>query len=305
MNMSEKRMLRITEQRAERENARHGDIFLPVNSYHCLVPVTYRELTLHWHEEMEITLIREGTSDYRVGQQPFRAQEGDIILIPPYCTHSAYEIPGETMISDSLVFHLDFLGAQGQDLSASKYLRPLAEGLLQMPEVIRREDPGYELIREAFLKALDSFLERRPFYEMRLRGELLQVITLLFEYGYVREPEESRNTFANRQQLKNVLQFIADHYREKIRVSDLADLSGFSESYFMSFFKQYVGMSCIQYINHYRVLKAANALEETSQPVMDIAMDHGFDNISYFNLQFRREFGMTPREFRTRQKKGA
>ena len=63
-----------TNQAAVREKARHGDIFLPVNSYHCLVPVTYRELALHWHEEMEITLIREGTSDYRVGQEPFRAE---------------------------------------------------------------------------------------------------------------------------------------------------------------------------------------------------------------------------------------
>ena len=292
-------------QAAVRENARHGDIFLPVNSYHCLVPVTYRELALHWHEEMEITLIREGMSDYRVGQEPFRAQEGDIILIPPYCMHSAYEIPGQTMVSDSLVFHLDLLGAQGQDLSASKYLRPLAEGQRQMPEVIRDGDTGYEIIREAFLKALDCFLGRPPFYEMLLREELLHIIILLFEFGYIRESEESRNAFANRQQLKAVLQYIAEHYREKIKVADLADLSGFSESYFMSFFKQYVGMSCIQYINHYRIQKAAHALEETSQPVMEIAMDHGFDNISYFNLQFRKEFGMTPREFRSRQKKGA
>ena len=159
-----------TNQAAVREKARHGDIFLPVNSYHCLVPVTYRELALHWHEEMEITLIREGTSDYRVGQEPFRAEEGDIILIPPYCTHSAYEIPGRTMVSDSLVFHLDLLGAQGQDLSASKYLRPLAEGQLQMPGVIRTSDRGYREIKEAFLGALDCFRNRPPFYEMRLRA---------------------------------------------------------------------------------------------------------------------------------------
>ena len=73
----------------------------------------------------------------------------------------------------------------------------------------------------------------------------------------------------------------------------------------MSFFKQYVGMSCIQYINHYRIQKAAHMLEETSRPVMEIAMDHGFDNISYFNLQFRKEFGMTPREFRSQHRRGA
>lgn len=34
-------------------------------------------------------------------------------------------------------------------------------------------------------------------------------------------------------------------------------------------------------------------------------MDQGFNNISYFNLQFRREFGMTPREFRARVRKGS
>ena len=294
-----------TNQAAVREKARHGDIFLPVNSYHCLVPVTYRELTLHWHEEIEITLIREGMSDYRVGQEEFRAEEGDIILIPPYCTHSAYEIPGKTMVSDSLVFHLDLLGAQGQDLSASKYLRPLAEGQLQMPEVIRSSDKGYGEIKKTFLRALDCFQSRPPFYEMLLRESLLHVIILLFELGYIREPQESRSTFINRLQLRNVLTYIAEHYREKIKVADLSDLSGFSESYFMSFFKQYVGMSCIQYINHYKIQKAAHALEETSQPVMEIAMDHGFDNISYFNLQFRKEFGMTPREFRSRHRRGA
>ena len=294
-----------TNQAAVREKARHGDIFLPVNSYHCLVPVTYRELALHWHEEMEITLIREGMSDYRVGQEEFRAEEGDIILIPPYCTHSAYEIPGRTMVSDSLVFHLDLLGAQGQDLSASKYLRPLAEGQLQMPEVIRSSDKGYGEIKETFLRALDCFQSRPAFYEMLLRESLFHVIILLFELGYIREPQEGHSTFINRLQLRNVLQYIAEHYREKIKVADLAGLSGFSESYFMSFFKQYVGMSCIQYINHYKIQKAAHALEETSQPVMEIAMDHGFDNISYFNLQFRKEFGMTPREFRSRHRRGA
>lgn len=285
---------------AEKEKASHGDIFLPVSSYHCLVPESYRELALHWHEEMEITLICEGMSDYKVGQVPFRAQQGDIVLVPPYCTHAAFEIPGKTMTSDSIVFHLDFLGAHGRDLSASKYLRPLSEGRMRMPAAIRPDDPGYGEILAAFIAAKDCFLEKPPFYEIRLREHLLHLLILLFEYGYITESEESRNAIENRQQLIGVLQYIADHYREKLNVAELAALSGFSESYFMNSFRQQVGMSCIRYINHYRIQRAAEALEETSAPVMEIAMDNGFDNISYFNLQFRREFGMTPRDFRRR-----
>ena len=288
--------------KTNKEKARHGDIFLPVNSYHCLIPFTYRELALHWHEEMEITLIQDGTSDYKVGQKVFEANAGDIILIPPYCTHSACEIPGKTMISDSMVFHPDYLGASNQDLSASKYLRPMAEGQLLMQEVIRDSDAGYEEIKEAFLEALDCFKNKPSFYEMLLKEKLLHILILLFSYGYIRESDDSHITSENRRHIKSALEYITDHYSEKISISEMAQLAGFSENYFMSLFRQYVGMSCIQYVNHYRIQKAAHALEETTKSVSEIAMIHGFDNISYFNLQFRRTFGMTPREFRSKRK---
>ena len=284
-----------------RESARHGDIFLPVNSYQCFVPETYRELALHWHEEMEITLVQSGTSDYRVGQDVFRTGEGDIILIPAYCIHSACEIPGETMLTDSLVFHLDFLGAKDQDMTAAKYIRPMAEGRFQMPGRIKPGNPGYEEIRETFLHALELFLKKPRFFEIGLKEKLLHIILLLFMYGYVRESDESQNEAENRRQIKKVLQHISDHYRDKIKIEELAGLAGFSESYLMSLFRRYVGMSCIQYIIQFRMQEAAKALEETLDPVAVIALDHGFDNISYFNLQFRRHFGMTPHEFRKRQ----
>ena len=288
--------------KTNKEKARHGDIFLPVNSYHCLIPFTYRELALHWHEEMEITLIQDGTSDYKVGQKVFEANAEDIILIPPYCTHSACEIPGKTMISDSMVFHPDYLGANNQDLSASKYLRPMAEGQLLMQEVIRDGDEGYAEIKDTFIRALDCFKNKQPFYEMLLKEKLLHILILLFSYGYIRESDDSHITSENRRHIKSALEYITDHYSEKISISEMAQLAGFSENYFMSLFRQYVGMSCIQYVNHYRIQKAAHALEETTKSVSEIAMIHGFDNISYFNLQFRRTFGMTPREFRSKRK---
>ena len=40
-----------------KEKTNHGDALMPVRYYHCSVPNSYRNLSLHWHEEMEITLI--------------------------------------------------------------------------------------------------------------------------------------------------------------------------------------------------------------------------------------------------------
>ena len=45
-----------------KEKTNHGDALMPVRYYHCSVPNSYRNLSLHWHEEMEITLIRSGPS---------------------------------------------------------------------------------------------------------------------------------------------------------------------------------------------------------------------------------------------------
>ena len=286
----------------QHENVSHGDILLPVNSYHCTVPDTYTELSLHWHEEMEITLIREGMSDYRVGQEAFRASAGDIILVPPVTLHSATELPGETMVSDSLVFHLDYLGASGQDLSASRYLRPLLHGHLKTAVRICEDDPDYDSIRAAFLSALSCFAGREAFYELQLKERLLYLLCLLFKAGYISDRKAVPADRETRQQLKSVLRYIGDHYPEHMTIAELASLLGFSESYFMSFFRRSVGMSCIRYINEVRIRKAAEALENTARPVMEIAMDSGFDNVSYFNLQFRRRFGMTPREFRAVKK---
>ena len=176
----------------QHENVSHGDILLPVNSYHCIVPDTYTELSLHWHEEMEITLIREGMSDYRVGQEAFRASSGDLILVPPVTLHSAMELPGEIMVSDSLVFHLDYLGASGQDLSASAYLRPLLHGHLKTAVRICENDPDYEAIRDTFLLAHRCFTNREKFYELHLKDLLLRLLYLLFSAGYVSDRKATR-----------------------------------------------------------------------------------------------------------------
>ena len=57
-------------------------------------------------------------------------------------------------------------------------------------------------------------------------------------------------------------------------------------------------MTCVEYINQYRMEIAAGRLAAGRESVTDIALDTGFNNLSYFNRVFRRSFGMTPRAYR-------
>ena len=67
----------------------------------------------------------------------------------------------------------------------------------------------------------------------------------------------------------------------------------------MRFFKKHIGLTCIQYINNLRLEKSSILLTSTNNAIMDISLEVGFDNLSYFNKLFKRKYNLTPKEFRT------
>lgn len=281
-----------------KEKIFHGDIFLPVSRYHTVLDKIHFELIPHWHDEMEITLISEGTATYRVYTNSLNVKTGDLVLVSPHFLHSAKINSENPMISESLVFHINYLGALEQDFSALKYLQPLLNGQFEIKPVIHPEDPGYEQLTKTFSDALNTFLKKDLYYELHLKIQLLEFVLLLFQFHYITESSNPDTEQGVRFQIHQTLDYIHHHYTETLSIKDLAKSAGFSESYFMYLFKEYVGMTCVSYINHYRIQKAAQQLESSKKTILEIAIEHGFDNISYFNRRFKSQFGMTPKEYR-------
>ena len=83
----------------------------------------------------------------------------------------------------------------------------------------------------------------------------------------------------------------------------LTEISGYSEFYLMKLFKQYTGISCIDYVNGYRIKEASRLLTETKTDANEIARAVGYANISYFNRQFKRLTGVTPLVLRLTSRK--
>ena len=66
----------------------------------------------------------------------------------------------------------------------------------------------------------------------------------------------------------------------------------------MKFFKETMGMSFVQYLNDYRLDVEAKLLTTTSDDIISIAINTGFDNLSYFNRRFKKKYGITPGKYR-------
>ena len=88
------------------------------------------------------------------------------------------------------------------------------------------------------------------------------------------------------------------HPDAALRLGQLARQAGLSPYYFLRTFKSLTGSTPHQYVLRARLRAAASRLTGGTEPVLDIALDCGFGDVSNFNRAFRHEFGVSPRVFR-------
>lgn len=281
-----------------KEKNKHGHFLFPIQNYHCHVPNHFRLLPLHWHDEMEITLIQEGTALYHIDLQSYVVHPNDLLIIPPFCLHAIQQLEDYTMVSDTFVFHLDFLHLKSTDVCSIKYLKPLYEGHYHIPYIIPSTAASYPQFFSLFTQLQALYQTKKEGYELGIKALLFQLVSLLFLEQLVTQDKPLALTDAHSEKLRIVLSYIDEHLHTTLSPQTLADLCHFNVYYFMKFFKKYTGMTCIQYIHTKRLEYCAHALETTQLSIMDIALEAGFNHISYFNKLFKSRYGVTPKAYR-------
>lgn len=96
--------------------------------------------------------------------------------------------------------------------------------------------------------------------------------------------------------------YVSRHYKAKIYLQDMADSMGLSSTYLSRLFSRETGMTLQDYINFFRVERAANLLIYSEESISYIAEYVNFPSQSYFGKMFRKYKHMTPKEYRDRYK---
>lgn len=107
------------------------------------------------------------------------------------------------------------------------------------------------------------------------------------------EPEDS-----DKKLFQAVRQFIDGHYMYDLTLTMLAERFSYHPSYFSELFKSKMGKTFVQYVTEVRMGQATRLLEETSLSLWDIAELTGFANASYFSSKFKKQYGVSPSEYR-------
>ena len=100
-----------------------------------------------------------------------------------------------------------------------------------------------------------------------------------------------------------MLTWIHLHYDEAVSLENIARAGLLSKSECCRFFKSILGLSPMQYVNHYRIEKSLSLLQNTELSVTQIAYEVGYNGSSYYIEQFRRHMHTTPKNYRMDLKK--
>jgi transcriptional regulator GlxA family with amidase domain len=103
--------------------------------------------------------------------------------------------------------------------------------------------------------------------------------------------------------VQKVQEYINAHYKEEIRLNELAGLVKMTPVAFSRFFKLRTGEALTDYIIALRLGHAARLLVDSTMSISEICYASGFNNISNFNRIFKKRKNCSPKEFRENYQK--
>jgi AraC-like DNA-binding protein len=234
---------------------------------------------------------------------PFDA--GQLVLIGPNVPHDWITdlAEGESIAGSDVVFQ--FLG---EWLTRCEAVLPEVSALHPL---WRRSRSGIEFIGESARRGIAALEAIGP----ATGAERLTQIFSLFG-ALAAAPEHETRTLAREwvppvndpfaaEIVGRSLDYILANISGTVRLSTAANLAGMSESAFSRYFTRSSGQNFTALVRKLRLAHASRLLQETADPVARIAFDVGYENLSNFNRQFRREFGETPSQCRARSRGGS
>ena len=94
------------------------------------------------------------------------------------------------------------------------------------------------------------------------------------------------------------IDYIHAYYEEPIQLDSLSQHLNINKSYLSTLFKQYTDMTFTEFLNRFRTEKSKHYLIHSPDSIMDISLQVGFNNHTYYSTTFKKLYGVTPLEYR-------
>lgn len=180
-------------------------------------------------------------------------------------------------------------------------------GTSHIPVVLLSAEVPDTLMQESLENGADAYLEK-PFSPKKLRktvDNLIENRRRIYEFYVSSLPSDGplptgKVSEQEKKFLRSIQEYVNSNVHRNITVDELAEVVCLSSSSLYKKMKEYAGLSPMEYVMKVRLHRAVELLKDDSMSVQEVAMAVGFNTHSFFSECFKREFNMTPRQWRTR-----
>lgn len=248
------------------------------------LPATwYRDSNIcapHFHAGIELVYMLQGELEAVINGQNLVLHENELLIVNCYAVHKFFSPDSYTLTS---VIPLSAVPSMQKLLTSSRF-----------KENIIADDQERNLI--AMMKLLAGYPENK-FVQKGICYAIL---------GYLADhiPMEPMGSSDQVNVICSILNYLNDNFTQHLTVEQVATEFGYSRSRFSHMFKNTIGYSLPQYLNMLRCRSIAEALVSSDIPVVELAINAGFNNTHTFYSAFRSCYNMTPREYLVNHKHG-
>lgn len=248
----------------------------------------FRTIEFHAHDFLELYLFLDGSVTYYIEDQVYDLCPGDLLITPPGRMHRPV-IANERAAYERMVLwvELDYIAridsAAGElqaalrGVGANGYRVPLrGDDLIFAASLFRRivkMERGGVFTSSAIRLYLKDAFEAYSLVEKEARGETAVI--------------------------PQVIRYLTEHFREPLRLDDLAARFFISKSYLNRHFKAYTNATVYAYLMALRITHARRMLREGATAA-EAGRECGFSDYSTFYKAFKAQTGITPQEFKAR-----
>ena len=120
-------------------------------------------------------------------------------------------------------------------------------------------------------------------------------------YTFAEKVANTKTPVTSDGRLQKAIQYIQKNTNQHLTVGDVADYVGFSKSYFSAYFKKTLGFSVSAFILRCKLEEGRELLQYTDKSISTISEFLCFSSQSHFHTAFKKQFGITPSEYRKQQ----
>ncbi len=264
----------------------------PVNVFNTDVQV----FPPHWHERIEIVYVLGDELKIGVNNSVYTLHKRDILIVGMGEVHYFLMQPQKC---DRIIVHfeLSLFGSLANSISGRRLLNPL---IPFCPENVPSAFSIHAFFERIILAIQQETQHKEKGFEFILGARLYELAAGIIRYIPNEKlcAAEMNKQMKKLQLLEQVAQYVDRNLYREITLEEVSKHVNFSMYHFTRFFKDTTGMTFWQYLNNYKVSKAANYLMNTTDTISEIAFNSGFNSIKTFNRVFKQIKGCSPSEFK-------